>query len=286
MTNTPSFAAGLEEERVFFATLRSELAKVALHYAECEASLSEAYSTLTSAVEAYAVDVVGAAQAQGQTGQEGQAAARRQTAKQLLTAAVRLTSSLIQLENYAVLNYCAFAKIMKKKEKVTGVTCKKAYMQVCVNVQEFAHYPRLLRMLSGAERLYSLLIALQPEDSAISVDMEDAARLADLRDVQASSSLQRQKELAEAAELASMAGSIQSPRGLKRKLEEGGGSAAAEDEKGGRSVRRKVEGTAGLTGTAAQTGNSERPDERGESTGFRRSDSELDIAKLLADNKA
>lgn len=182
-----AFLASVPQCVEFYRCLRDELSKVALNYAELETILSERYEALLASAQFLVAAVV-------QNASDNSAAAlqhRSETARQMLSAAVRLTSSLIQLENYAVLNYCAFAKIMKKKEKVTGVPCKTAYMQACVNVQEFAHYPRLRRMLSGTERLYSLLVALQPDDAAISVDIEDAERLADLREHSAQANMQR-----------------------------------------------------------------------------------------------
>lgn len=268
-----SFLASVPQEVEFFRALRAELGKVASTYAEFEASLVERYTALMTGVQAFVVASCGGGAGERDTRtflkvRSGQAA-------QLLAAAVRLTSSLIQLENYAVLNYCAFAKIMKKKEKVSGVQCKTAYMQAAVNVQDFAHYPRLLRMLSGTERAYSLLVALQPDDAALSVDIEDAARLADLREVQASSSLTRQKEEARQSGSGGGPGTPGAGKRSRASEEDGGGQPTAADPDGGGGsherpgLRRRVE-------------HGERP--ALESSGpdvMRRTVSELELAVLM-----
>jgi hypothetical protein len=254
----PPPAAVVPSVNAFFESLRSQLQMVAVHYAECEAQLSQSYNTLISGLERFALSVAGSEADKSPATQ----AARSEGARRLLADAVRLTSSLIQLENYAVLNYCAFAKIMKKMEKVTGIPCKTAYMQCCVNVQEFGHYPRLLRMLSGTERAYSLLVALQPDDAAVSVDLEDVARLADLRDVQATSSLKRRKELdgeAAAAAVVQQQQQQQQQRGGKRTR-----SGSVSDH-GVVTRQRTAEGA----GDATQGG-------------MRRTASELQLANLLA----
>ena len=57
-------------------------------------------------------------------------------------------------------------------------------MQVHINDQTFATYPRMRRMFACAEKVYRLLIALQPEDaSALKWSTDDAARLVELRRV-------------------------------------------------------------------------------------------------------
>jgi hypothetical protein len=57
-------------------------------------------------------------------------------------------------------------------------------MQVHVNDQAFATYPRVRRMFHCGEKVCRLLIALQPEDaSALKVSSFEAARLAELRQV-------------------------------------------------------------------------------------------------------
>ena len=57
-------------------------------------------------------------------------------------------------------------------------------MQVHINDQTFATYPRMRRMFACAEKVYRLLIALQPEDaSALKWNSVDAARLVELRRV-------------------------------------------------------------------------------------------------------
>lgn len=40
--------------------------------------------------------------------------------KRLMTACVKLYKDLLLLENFAIMNYCGFSKILKKHDKVTG----------------------------------------------------------------------------------------------------------------------------------------------------------------------
>jgi hypothetical protein len=47
-------------------------------------------------------------------------------------------SSLIRLENYAVLCYAGFGKILKKFDRRTGFTTRTPFMQQRVNAQRFA----------------------------------------------------------------------------------------------------------------------------------------------------
>lgn len=40
--------------------------------------------------------------------------------KRLMAACVKLYKDLLLLENFAIMNYCGFSKILKKHDKVTG----------------------------------------------------------------------------------------------------------------------------------------------------------------------
>ena len=61
---------------------------------------------------------------------------------------------LLLLENYAIMNYCGFSKILKKHDKQTGFTTRTQFMRVCVAPQPFTRYPRLMEMIREAEDLY------------------------------------------------------------------------------------------------------------------------------------
>lgn len=40
--------------------------------------------------------------------------------RRLMAACVKLYKDLLLLENFAIMNYCGFSKILKKHDKVTG----------------------------------------------------------------------------------------------------------------------------------------------------------------------
>lgn len=69
-------------------------------------------------------------------------------------SAYRLYKDLLLLETYAIMTYCAFSKILKKHDKVTGHNTRCAFMTHVVNKANFTHYPKLLEMIARIERLY------------------------------------------------------------------------------------------------------------------------------------
>mmetsp|Transcript_3198 Transcript_3198/g.4965 ORF Transcript_3198/g.4965 Transcript_3198/m.4965 type:complete len:310 (+) Transcript_3198:119-1048(+) len=76
----------------------------------------------------------------------------------LMAACVRLYKDLLMLENFAILNYTAFSKILKKHDKLTGHSTRDRYMSNVINVMaNFAHYPRLLKLLEVVEALFKEL---------------------------------------------------------------------------------------------------------------------------------
>ena len=65
-----------------------------------------------------------------------------------------LHNSLLLLETYAIMNYCAFSKILKKYDKKTGYNTKMAFMRNVVNRSNFATYRDVLAMIRESEALY------------------------------------------------------------------------------------------------------------------------------------
>lgn len=68
-------------------------------------------------------------------------------------SAIKLHNSLLLLEGFAIMNYCAFSKILKKHDKRTGYSTKVAFMTKVVNKANFAAYPDILGMIQGCEEL-------------------------------------------------------------------------------------------------------------------------------------
>ncbi|CAN0461065.1 unnamed protein product, partial [Discosporangium mesarthrocarpum] len=71
-----------------------------------------------------------------------------------MEACVKLYRDLLLLENYAIMNYCGFSKILKKHDKVTGFLTREQFMKNVCNQAPFVHYPRLIKMLSSVEKLF------------------------------------------------------------------------------------------------------------------------------------
>ncbi|OQR87371.1 hypothetical protein ACHHYP_08968 [Achlya hypogyna] len=76
-------------------------------------------------------------------------------AKRLMLAFVHFYRECIQLENYAVMNYQGFSKILKKHDKMTGHNTRTKYMRKMVNQSPFANYPQLITMLENTERMFA-----------------------------------------------------------------------------------------------------------------------------------
>ena len=96
---------------------------------------------------------------------------------------VRLMSALVQLENYAHLNYEGFGKALKKHDKLTKRACRLSFMRHWVNAQSFAYSPVLRRMLSATEEAYQLLVSRQPDEAQHVADVDEVRKLEALRDI-------------------------------------------------------------------------------------------------------
>ena len=188
-------------EVAFYRQIRNEIRKVSIHFALCEAQLCEKYIQLITNLEKFILyrntnTTVTTTSTNPNT--SSSTASIAQEAQSLLAMVVKLSSLAIQLENYAVMNYCGFGKALKKHDKITGETTKLAVMQAWVNIQSFAEYPILLKLLSGIEEAWRLLVALQPEEASINlVDNDEAQKLMNLRHVKNFSTMHRAKEIAE-----------------------------------------------------------------------------------------
>jgi len=69
-------------------------------------------------------------------------------------SAHRLHNDLLLFETFAIMNYCAFSKILKKHDKKTAYETKMAFMKNVVNRSNFATYPDILVMIQECEVLY------------------------------------------------------------------------------------------------------------------------------------
>jgi len=72
----------------------------------------------------------------------------------LLSACVAFYKDVLMLENFAITNYLAFGKILKKHDKASGYATREKFMRNVVGRQNFTHYPVVLELLGKAEALY------------------------------------------------------------------------------------------------------------------------------------
>jgi SPX domain protein involved in polyphosphate accumulation len=105
MARHPGIISKSSREVEFFRLLKSELKKCGDFFAQNEAifrirkdRIVEAFTMLK------AVDVV----------------YDKNTWTRLLDACVKFYKDVLLLENFAILNYCGFSKILKKHDKLTG----------------------------------------------------------------------------------------------------------------------------------------------------------------------
>lgn len=139
-----------EDERAFFGALRRELDKV-----------NERYTTFL-----------------GEAMRRAANCAREGNPR--LCAETHLF--LLLVENYAVLNYCGFTKILKKHDKIRITDTKELYMANMVNSRSFvANLPELRRALEAVEGKFQEVMT--PRTNAI-VDsaLEESAPSAQSRD--------------------------------------------------------------------------------------------------------
>ena len=116
----------------FFSQVMRELSKVAVYYSEAEAALVVQYEACLAKLKDFLVrsragsggGSSGSSSSSSSGSSSSAAAASSEAGGQLLgsllSTCLYLTSELIQLENYAVLCYAGFGKILKKHDKVTG----------------------------------------------------------------------------------------------------------------------------------------------------------------------
>lgn len=79
----------------------------------------------------------------------------KNTWTRLLMACVKFYKDVLLLENFAIMNYCGFSKILKKHDKSTGFSTREAFMRNVMSQQNFTHYPYVLDLLKQSERLFA-----------------------------------------------------------------------------------------------------------------------------------
>ena len=117
MTTVPSESGSSEvlpSSVPFFTHLLVEVTRVSLHYQTAESALVARYDSCIASLHMYCLTYP-----PGEVTAAELAVARRSHTHILLEAFIRLSASLIQLENYVVLCYAGFGKALKKHDKLT-----------------------------------------------------------------------------------------------------------------------------------------------------------------------
>ena len=73
----------------------------------------------------------------------------------LLMACVKFYKDVLLLENFAIMNYCGFSKILKKHDKWTGLTTCESFMINVMSQENFTHHPNIIILLAKSEKLFS-----------------------------------------------------------------------------------------------------------------------------------
>lgn len=104
----------------------------------------------------------------------------KNTWTRLLMACVRFYKDVLLLENFAIMNYCAASKILKKHDKMTGFVTRDAFMRNVMNQQNFTHYPYLLELIKESEKLFD---EIQQMESVMPLQDEERMFIDAIRDL-------------------------------------------------------------------------------------------------------
>lgn len=116
-----------DAEKAFFKLLFGELNKVSRKYRELESKSLQNFILFIQDVEKL---------------KRGKSPSAQQISVCLKECAEHHLRFVL-LENYAVMNYCGFTKILKKHDKLTGYNTREKYMIKMVNAQPFAYHTKI-----------------------------------------------------------------------------------------------------------------------------------------------
>lgn len=98
----------------------------------------------------------------------------------LSMACVKFYEDILLLENFAIMNYCGFSKILKKHDKLTGFNTREAFMRITMEQQSFTHHRNVIQMLKEAEDLF---LKIQSMKSALPLKEEEKLFIEAIRDL-------------------------------------------------------------------------------------------------------
>ena len=100
----------------------------------------------------------------------------KETWTRFLAACLKFYKDVLLLENFAIMNYCAFSKILKKHDKLTGYTTRDAFMRNVMNLQNFTNYTYVIELVKKSEKLFEdveilkLKLQIPSEEEKIFID--------------------------------------------------------------------------------------------------------------------
>lgn len=133
--------------KAFFRLLHDELAKLSRFFSERETSLTGAANAFIASLRPR---LDGGSPLGGFSAEELQ---------QHISTVVGYYKQLMMLENFAILNYVGFSKILKKHDKMTRHSTRAKFMQNAVQKHPFTRYARLEKALQETEQLFMRLSA-------------------------------------------------------------------------------------------------------------------------------
>ena len=202
----PQMLSKSVSEVEFFRVLKSELQKTSDFFRASE----QLYRVRQSRVnEAYAM-LRESGEAQGRLD--------RNSITRLLQACVKFYKDVLLLENFAIMNYCGFSKILKKHDKLTGYSTREAYMRNVMSKQNFTHYPYVLELLRESEKLFGDIQCMQ---NAIPIHAEERLFIEAIRDLNYQASRLQAEENADCGEIGSGASGPNDSKGLSNPNSQG-----------------------------------------------------------------
>jgi SPX domain protein involved in polyphosphate accumulation len=138
-SNDPNLISSCAAERTFFRLLRSELKKISRFFSASQDVCRIRYQCLQD----------GFIMLQDHTALHDDGAWSR-----LLMACVKFYKDVLLLENFAIMNYCGFSKIMKKHDKTTGFSTREPFMLNVMSQQNFTHHPYVVGLVAKLEKLF------------------------------------------------------------------------------------------------------------------------------------
>lgn len=121
----------------------------------------------------------------------------KNTWTRLLAACVRFYKDVLLLENFAIMNYCGFSKILKKHDKLTGYATREPFMRKVMSQQNFTRYPKVLELIRKSEQLFRNIQAME---SVMPLQAEERLFIDAIRDMNYQASRMQAEEKSDDAE--------------------------------------------------------------------------------------